>query len=371
MVLRNSYKTVAEPRYQAVKSRVISLIQGLKPGDRLPSIRTLVTDAGVSHNTVVKAMEELERDGYVDLQIGRGAFVSRRPQPVEGCPPHPGGTIIYAAPEWHDHSIWSLGNEISLVAMRSGRRVLPWRFFPGTTLEALTAFLPSVPDLVGVVVLPVACGFAPAHWRHLMAQGVPVVSLAPTLPGSDVPTICADPQVTGRHLAQHLLDLGHRGLAFLQSQPASAITAAMIAGARSAVTAAGFQRDALAVHESGFADFSDPLEAGARLARAAIAAPSRPTGLICTAGVSAVAAIRSLSEAGLRVPADMSVISVGDQPLFAHLVPSLSVSCVDYTLIARRAMTVIAGTPDPDLAIPVGIVARESTAPPSRNAQAP
>ena len=362
MVLRNiKHAELARPRYQVVKAQVIALIQSLKPGDRLPSVRRLVTDAGVSHNTVVKAMQELERDGYVDLEVGRGAFVSRRPQPVEGCPQHPGGTIVYAAPEWHGHVVWSLGNEIALAAMRSGRRMLPWRFFPGTTLDALTSFLPSVPDLVGVVVLPVAFGFSPAHWQRLKASGTPVVSLTPALPGSSVATVCADPQATGRQLAQHLLDLGHRRLAFLQTQPASAITTAMIAGAAAAVAAAGLPGEAFTAHESGQPDFSDPLEAGARLA---IAAATRPSGLLCTSGTSAIAAIRALHEAGLRVPTDLSVIGVNDEPLFAQLVPSLSVSSVDYSLIASQALAALSAPPGPDPTIPIRIIARESTAAP-------
>lgn len=365
IMLRNTPRNSAGPRYRLVKSRVIALIQTLKPGDRLPSVRSLITDAGVSHNTVVKAMEELEREGYVDLHVGRGAFVSSRPRPVEGCPAQPGGTLVYAAPEWHGHAIWSLGNQITLMALRSGRRVLPWRFFPGTTLDALTDFLPSVPDLAGVIVLPTANGCSPAHWRRLMAHGVPVVSLAPTLPGSDVPVICADPRATGSLLAQHLLDLGHRRIAFLQTQPASSITLAMIDGARSAVQAAGLPAQAFAAHESAQEDFADPLDAGIRLARVAIAQTDRPTGLICTSGISAIAAIRSLSEARLRVPADLSVIGISDEPLFAHLVPSLSATHIDHALVASRAMAVISGAPDPDPTIPVSIIARESTAAPA------
>lgn len=48
----------------------------LKPGDQLPSLRDLAAGLGVNLNTVVRALQEVEADGYIVSQQGRGVFVS-------------------------------------------------------------------------------------------------------------------------------------------------------------------------------------------------------------------------------------------------------------------------------------------------------
>ena len=46
------------------------------PGERLPSVRELATEAGVNPNTMQRAMAELERDGLVYSQRTAGRFVT-------------------------------------------------------------------------------------------------------------------------------------------------------------------------------------------------------------------------------------------------------------------------------------------------------
>lgn len=49
----------------------------LEPGDKLPTAREVVEATAVNPNTVLKAYRELEREGLVELQPGRGTFVRR------------------------------------------------------------------------------------------------------------------------------------------------------------------------------------------------------------------------------------------------------------------------------------------------------
>ena len=48
----------------------------LKPGDRLPPVRSLARDLGVNVNTAAKAYAELERSGVLTTAPGRGSFVA-------------------------------------------------------------------------------------------------------------------------------------------------------------------------------------------------------------------------------------------------------------------------------------------------------
>ncbi len=50
----------------------------LKPGDRLPSIRELAQSLAVNPTTVVRVYADLEHEGVIETQHGRGAFVTAR-----------------------------------------------------------------------------------------------------------------------------------------------------------------------------------------------------------------------------------------------------------------------------------------------------
>lgn len=50
----------------------------LPPGEALPGVRALAQELVMSPNTVVKAYDELERDGWIDIRHGSGAYVSAR-----------------------------------------------------------------------------------------------------------------------------------------------------------------------------------------------------------------------------------------------------------------------------------------------------
>ncbi|MCA9230663.1 MAG: GntR family transcriptional regulator [Planctomycetales bacterium] len=52
----------------------------LRPGDRLPSVRQLSRELVVNPNTVARAYTELEREGVLVTQQGRGAFVAEPQQ---------------------------------------------------------------------------------------------------------------------------------------------------------------------------------------------------------------------------------------------------------------------------------------------------
>ena len=59
---------------EQIKQEIVS--GGFPPGQRLPSVRDVATEAGVNPNTMQRALAELERDGLVYSQRTAGRFVT-------------------------------------------------------------------------------------------------------------------------------------------------------------------------------------------------------------------------------------------------------------------------------------------------------
>lgn len=65
------------PLYEQIAARVrVAVAAGdLRPGDALPSVRTLARDLRVNPATVVQAYRDLAADGFVEMRHGQGTFV--------------------------------------------------------------------------------------------------------------------------------------------------------------------------------------------------------------------------------------------------------------------------------------------------------
>src|SRR5690348_16663297 len=71
-----SAQTLVEDCVQWVKNRIHG--QVFRPGMRLPSIRALAREKGVSPFTVVEAYDRLVASGYLDARKGSGFYVCAR-----------------------------------------------------------------------------------------------------------------------------------------------------------------------------------------------------------------------------------------------------------------------------------------------------
>ncbi|MBR5341405.1 MAG: GntR family transcriptional regulator [Erysipelotrichaceae bacterium] len=67
-----------ESIYEQIRSQIEKFIKTgiLKPGDKLPSVRNLAEDLGINPNTVMKAYQELEKNGYIYTLNKKGVFVA-------------------------------------------------------------------------------------------------------------------------------------------------------------------------------------------------------------------------------------------------------------------------------------------------------
>lgn len=53
------------------------------PGEQLPSVRDMAATMGVNPNTMARAYQELEREGFVETRRGEGSFVTADPARID------------------------------------------------------------------------------------------------------------------------------------------------------------------------------------------------------------------------------------------------------------------------------------------------
>lgn len=67
-----------KPIYEQITSQIKQMIISgeLQPGDQLPSMRMLAKELRISVITTKRAYEDLERDGFIHMVMGKGSFVA-------------------------------------------------------------------------------------------------------------------------------------------------------------------------------------------------------------------------------------------------------------------------------------------------------
>ncbi len=70
----------SRPIYEQVRDglRQLMVTGAIQPGDKLPSVRSLAGQLAINPNTIQRAYETLEQEGYVYSVPGKGSFAAQR-----------------------------------------------------------------------------------------------------------------------------------------------------------------------------------------------------------------------------------------------------------------------------------------------------
>lgn len=202
---------------------------------------------------------------------------------------------------------------------------------------------------------------------------VPLVYVDRGVPG--MPSVTSDNRLGGRLAARHLIELGHRRIGALLGRPDVANVAARFEGFRDELATHG-----LDVPAGLLLTGRQTLAFGSEIDRL-MALDEPPTAVFTTNDIVAIGAWQKLMSMGLAVPDDVSLVGFDDIELSRTIRPPLTTVAQDVPEIARcavaRLLSLIpseasersdphcAATTD-DIPIEPRLVARESTAPPSR-----
>lgn len=172
---------------------------------------------------------------------------------------------------------------------------------------------------------------------ELAQSGVPVVMMARKLDATPVPSATVDESIGIAQAFDHLVALGHGRIAYLGVPVWTSAGNERLVAFRDISRDRGLpQPEHFVVAGDGYSE-RDGAEAMARL----LARGDVPTGVLCGNDMMALGCIRAIREAGLRCPADVSVVGYNDMPMTDRVEPPLTTVRVPYFDVGREAATLL------------------------------
>lgn len=237
---------------------------------------------------------------------------------------------------------------------------------PDSEETALSSLLQR--DVEGIVI---ATDYHRVREMPEMSVSVPT-AFADCRPASGVEatfTVTPDEKQGAHTATQHLIDQGHRQIAYIgTTDPRFIARTLREEGWREALEGAGLIAD-----ESLVENAASPTAADGREAARALLSRTQPTAVFCFSDTIAMGVLQVSSEFGLRVPTDLSVVGFDDMPSIAEaLDPPLTTVRLDHHAMGAAAVQSILGSLEAGKQAvgseltPCPLIVRASVAPPGR-----
>jgi len=201
--------------------------------------------------------------------------------------------------------------------------------------------------------------------RLLAHQQTPMVLVDREVAGVQADFVEADHETGGYLATRHLVELGHRAIACISGPRDLPPSLDRVNGYRRALAEAGLDAPPGYLVYSNFTS-----EGGYRAVQQLLALNKRPTAVFVGNDLMAIGGLCAASEAGLRIPSDLSVIGYDDIALASYSTPRLSTMAQPKYEMGQRIVSMlverIMGSAQPlrrEL-LQTRLIARQSTAVP-------
>lgn len=299
-------------KYRIVYDEIIRCLKNgsCQVGDRLPSERMLANLLNVNIATVRRGYRELTLAGIVEKRVGSGAYLK---QSLDACAEEKPVTFILEYPVWL--TINHFLKQIPLVMKefnRSFRYCLAGD--PGFQEQLVSNIRHNMPMVF-------LCRIDHKYLPILKQAPHLIISMSSDMEKYGIPSVRGEDTLGIRMLVEHLHSLGHRRIALLANDHD---TEKIQVRAWKSAIGKDYDRDLMIIPENHSQLFTEPMD----IAREIIADRWRKTGfsaLICLNNEQALGVIAGLSEAGISIPGDVAVTSVGNSRFSRNTVPPLTV----------------------------------------------
>jgi GntR family transcriptional regulator of arabinose operon len=312
--------------------------QKLRPGDKVPSESEICERFKVSRSAVRQAIASLVNEGWLETRKGIGTFC---------LPPQNTSAVDLALVCYKlgSYIFPQLAGRFGDVAQRNGFHMLLNETLNECDKER--AVLQKLRDkpVAGIAIEPaIPCrdgnctDWAGTNYDllcEIQDSGIPVVLLDNNFGDDRFPTITMNNEAVGRTAARHLIAKGHRliGAIFaVEHQPFQARVAGLVAELRAG---------GLPVDERWFLSFKRATGGKDAIDAFFASGITRPSAFFCANDEIAIDLYKAADAAGLRIPEDLSILSV-DNSQIARL-PGINLSSIDYpgNFIGEKAAQIL------------------------------
>lgn len=194
-------------------------------------------------------------------------------------------------------------------------------------------------------------------------SGLPAVTIGGAGERPDLSSVDVDNYTSARAAVQHLIDLGHRRIGYVNGEPIAVWARERYRAYVDALASAGIPIDYRLIAPVYIAGVNEGYDAACRL----LSGPDRPTAIATVNDDTAYGVLSRLAEAGLRVPEDVAVIGFDDNPNSVLATPPLSTIRQPKHAIGTKAFDLVMthilnpSAPVEHVTIPGELVLRSST----------
>lgn len=337
------------PKHERLKRYLMAqLAEGrFKPGQALPTEVQLAESLSISRTTVRQAFAELERHGVIRRIRGKGTFINESVGSLgsDGRHRHTRAQSLYGLvlPEIHHGFYPVLQRSFTEAAGQLRRQVIVSNSDQDPLRQADILLQLADQKVGGIAIVPTSSGGVSSsahHIRPLQALGIPVVLCHRGVEGARAPLVTYSGLDVGRMAGRVLVEHGHRQVAFFATHR-STMADFYLQGFREVMSQAGAPLDDRYVYigvRVGHAITAEH-EAGVRAKlRELFSGKAKPTAIFTTFDSEAEFIFLLLTEMGLRVPQDVSLVGVGGAWRVGPIVQQLTSVTVDEGELGRRAV---------------------------------
>ena len=350
-----------------------------KPGSRLPSEAEWQRQLKISRSTIRQALDKAETQGLVVRVPGRGTFVAQSPIRARTSQ-----LIGYITCDSFRYLQGQLVSGAESIVSAKGYRVVFCNSNRDINEEnELLERLVLEDKVEGILIWPILHADPSRRLFQLTTQRqIPVVLVDRTFEGLACDYVTSDNHGGARAVIEHLIELGHRRIAFLSRPVLQLLTISeRLRGYQDALQDAGIAPlvpwlvGAVGQEmEIVFAlqNYGEPASQEIEQIVQYLQSPTRPTAIFAMNDMMAMQVIKAAKSIGLRVPDDLSLMGFDDESVVNTIldVPLTTIAQDGFALGKRAAELLIEriegydGPPRREV-LPTQLRVRASTAPPA------
>ena len=308
-----TYKKTA--KYEIVKNQLLSMIDSgeLKPGDRIPSEQELADEFSVSVSTTRKALLDLARDGVICRIKKKGTFVS---EPADVSPKSaPGEKVVsFLLPlcARSDNKLMQYVHGAQNYFSAHGYSMLIEATEDKIVLENMLIDQIIEKRPAGLLLFPTNPAKNAEYFTRLRQSRIPFVLIDRYPEDFPVNTVTCNNFDGAFQATEHLIQLGHEKILFVTCTPSNQAEKVRHNGYCHAMETHNLPENFPVLTCWQKEEICQQIRS------------EHFTALVCANDYAALESLKSLTEAGITVPGDVSVIGFDGQEATRYVTPALT-----------------------------------------------